>query len=98
VAVPTGVKFFSWVATIWQAKIPRDMPTPLLFVFAGIFVFLLAIAVIMIIMGAFSFVTAGGDPEKTMKARNYIMYAAIGIAVALLAKAVPAMVKMIVGA
>ncbi|OIO87006.1 MAG: cytochrome C oxidase subunit I [Anaerolineae bacterium CG2_30_57_67] len=41
VAVPTGVKFFSWVATIWQAKIPRDMPTPLLFVFAGIFVFLL---------------------------------------------------------
>jgi len=63
-----------------------------------IFVFLLAIAVIMIIMGAFSFVTAGGDPEKTMKARNYIMYAAIGIAVALLAKAVPAMVKMIVGA
>lgn len=39
VAVPTGVKFFSWVATIWRGKI--DMPTPMLFVLGGIIVFLL---------------------------------------------------------
>jgi len=39
VAVPTGVKFFSWVATIWKGKI--DMPTPMLFVLGGIIVFLL---------------------------------------------------------
>jgi cytochrome c oxidase subunit 1 len=39
VAVPTGVKFFSWVATIWQGKI--EMPTPMLFVLGGIVVFLL---------------------------------------------------------
>jgi cytochrome c oxidase subunit 1 len=39
VAVPTGVKFFSWVATIWGGKITT--PTPMLFVLGGIVVFLL---------------------------------------------------------
>lgn len=41
VAVPTGVKFFSWVATLWQGKLTRDLPTPFLFVLGGIVVFLL---------------------------------------------------------
>ncbi len=39
VAVPTGVKFFSWIATIWKGKI--ELPTPMLFVVGGIVVFLL---------------------------------------------------------
>ena len=39
VAVPTGVKFFSWVATIWGGKI--EAPTPMLFVIGAIVVFLL---------------------------------------------------------
>ncbi len=39
VAVPTGVKFFSWVATIWKGKI--ETPTPMLFVLGAIVVFLM---------------------------------------------------------
>lgn len=39
VAVPTGVKFFSWVATLWKGKI--EIPTPMLFVLGGIVSFLL---------------------------------------------------------
>ncbi len=39
VAVPTGVKFFSWVGTVWRGKISFD--TPMLFLLAGIIVFLL---------------------------------------------------------
>jgi cytochrome c oxidase subunit 1 len=39
VAVPTGVKFFSWVATLWGGKI--EAPTPMLFVLGAIIVFLL---------------------------------------------------------
>lgn len=39
VAVPTGVKFFSWVATIWQGKLSFE--TPSLFVLGAISVFLL---------------------------------------------------------
>jgi cytochrome c oxidase subunit 1 len=38
VAVPTGVKFFSWVGTAWRGKISFDVP--MLFLLAGIFVFL----------------------------------------------------------
>lgn len=39
VAVPTGVKFFSWVATLWKGKI--STPTPMLFVLGAIIVFLM---------------------------------------------------------
>lgn len=39
VAVPTGVKFFSWVATLWGGKITT--PTPMLFVLGAIVVFLM---------------------------------------------------------
>ena len=39
VAVPTGVKFFSWVATMWGGKI--STPTPMLFVLGAIVVFLM---------------------------------------------------------
>jgi cytochrome c oxidase subunit 1 len=39
VGIPTGVKFFSWVATLWKGKI--EYATPMLFVLGAILVFLL---------------------------------------------------------
>ena len=63
-----------------------------------VFVVLIAAVSIMVILGAFSFLTSAGSPEGTKKGRDYILYAAIGLAVAFLARAVPALVKMIVGA
>ena len=39
VAIPTGVKFFSWVATIWKGKL--TYPSAMLFVLGGIVSFLL---------------------------------------------------------
>ncbi len=39
VAVPTGVKFFSWVATLWGGRL--RFPTPMLFTLGAISVFLL---------------------------------------------------------
>jgi cytochrome c oxidase subunit 1 len=39
VAIPTGVKFFSWVATLWGGKL--SLRTPMLFVLGAISVFLI---------------------------------------------------------
>jgi len=39
VAVPTGVKFFSWIGTIWHGKL--TFPTPMLFALGGVVIFLL---------------------------------------------------------
>jgi cytochrome c oxidase subunit 1 len=39
VAVPTGVKFFSWIATLWQGKISFE--TPMLYILGAISIFLL---------------------------------------------------------
>lgn len=39
VAVPTGVKFFSWTATLWRGKM--SFQTPMLFVLGAISIFLL---------------------------------------------------------
>ncbi|MFQ5398469.1 MAG: cbb3-type cytochrome c oxidase subunit I [Anaerolineae bacterium] len=39
VAVPTGVKFFSWVGTMWRGKL--EFPTPMLFTLGAISVFLI---------------------------------------------------------
>ena len=41
VAIPTGVKFFSWVATLWKGKITTPMPAAFLFVIGAIVVFLM---------------------------------------------------------
>jgi len=39
VAIPTGIKFFSWIGTIWQGKLSFE--TPMLFALGAISIFLL---------------------------------------------------------
>ncbi len=58
-----------------------------------IFAIVLAIAIIFVIWGAFTLITAGGSAEKALKGRNYIIYAVVGFIVALLAKAIPNIAK-----
>ena len=62
-----------------------------------VFVFLVAIAALFVVFGAFRYISSGGDPEKTKSGRNYILYAAIGLLIAFLAKAVPGLVKYLSG-
>lgn len=51
-----------------------------------LFYILVLIAVIAILIAAFLFVTSSGDPEKVGSARQFILYALVGIMVGLLAK------------
>ena len=51
-----------------------------------VFGVLLAVAVLAIIYAGFLFITAQGEGEKVSRARNTLMYAIVGIVVALLAR------------
>ncbi len=62
-----------------------------------IFFGLIAVVALFTILGAFDILTAAGDPEKVKKGRERIMYAMIGLAVALLSRAVPSLVKALIG-
>jgi hypothetical protein len=67
-------------------------------VFAWAFYFLIVLAVIFVIVAAFRYLTAAGDPEKVKAAGATLLYAAIAIGVALLARAVPLVVGSFLGA
>lgn len=54
---------------------------------------ILAISVIMILYAAFNFLTAAGDEAKVTTARTTLIYALVGIAVALLAYVLPGLVQ-----
>ena len=54
-----------------------------------------AIAVIMIIIGGIRYATSGGDASQTKSAKDTILYAVIGLVVAILAYAI---VNFIIGA
>jgi hypothetical protein len=62
-----------------------------------IFTFAMAVVIIFVVMGAFLVVTSAGDAQKVTRGRNYILYAAIGMIVSILAKAVPTLVRNILG-
>jgi hypothetical protein len=62
-----------------------------------IFIILMSVVGIMVLFGAFTLLTAAGAPEKVSSGRNYIIYAMVGMVVALLAKAIPAIVRAVMG-
>ena len=61
-----------------------------------IFAIFLALSVIYIVLAAFQFVTGGGDPAQVSGARQKLIYAMIGIAIALIAAGFPAILRSIV--
>lgn len=52
----------------------------------SLFAILLVVAAIAIIVAGYYFVTAAGDTEKTKKARDFVLYALVGVLVAFIAK------------
>ena len=66
-------------------------------VFSWLFYFLVALTVVFIVIAAFKYLTAAGNPEKVSSAGSTLLYAAIAIAVALLARAIPNIVSSFLG-
>ena len=66
-------------------------------IFNVMFWVLMAVSIIMIFWAAFLYATSEGESEKPSQARKMILYAAIGIVIALIAKGAPAIVASIFG-
>ena len=62
-----------------------------------VFAIFIGIATIFIIIAIFDFVTGGGDPAKISSARKKLIYAAIGIALALVAGGLDNVLSNIIG-
>jgi len=71
----------------YDCKVPASNPIATLdSILNWLFTILMAFAGIMVVIAAFSFVTAAGNPETVAKARQFVMYALIGVIVALMSR------------
>ena len=61
-----------------------------------LFALLVAVTVFFVLYAAWLYLSSGGEAEATTKARSYLIYAAIAIAVGLFARALPAIVDSII--
>ncbi len=63
------------------------------------FIFYIAVVVapLMIIIGAFYLLTAGGDPKKIGTGKNIIISTLIGLAIVMLARGLIAMIESVIG-
>jgi hypothetical protein len=55
-----------------------------------------AISVIIMVWGGFNFMMSGGESDKVKEGRDRIIWGAVGLAVALLAKSITALVDTLV--
>lgn len=62
-----------------------------------VFAIVMIFAIIFIVMAALQFIQGGGDPTAVGEARRKLLYAAIGIAVAVMAQGIPVVVRNIIG-
>lgn len=62
-----------------------------------VFVVLVIVAVVFIVLAGLQFITGGGDPTQISAARTKLIWAAVGIGVALLARGLPAAIQNLLG-
>lgn len=55
-----------------------------------------ALSVVIIVWGGFNFMMSGGESDKVKEGRDRIFWGAVGLAVALLAKSITALVESLV--
>ncbi|MDD5738908.1 MAG: pilin [Candidatus Pacebacteria bacterium] len=60
-----------------------------------VFFIMTLVAVLMIVYGGFVYITAAGDPAKAGSGKSILTFAIIGLAIALIAKLIPSLVRFI---
>lgn len=61
------------------------------------FTILLVLATIFILLAAYKYLIAGGNPETIKEANRMILYAAIAIAIGMLSRGIEFLVKQLIG-
>ncbi|MDP3982095.1 MAG: hypothetical protein Q8P70_00890, partial [bacterium] len=62
-----------------------------------VFAVLLVVVVVMLVWGSIEFVTSAGEEKAVSGARSKMMYAVIGLVLALIAAGIPPLIRSIVG-
>ena len=62
-----------------------------------LFVILVVVAVVFIVLAGLQFITGGGDPVAVSAARTKLIWAAVGVGIALLARGLPAAIQNLIG-
>jgi hypothetical protein len=62
-----------------------------------VFYILLVAVVLMVVIGGFMYLTSAGDPAKASKGRSLIIFALIGLIIAVFARAIPSIVMSFLG-
>ncbi len=75
----------------------NDVWTLMCTFFGWIFMGIMFVAVVYIVIAAYTYITANGDPKKVDKANHMLLYAVIGVVVAVLARNIPKIAASIVG-
>lgn len=75
-----------------------DIAVKACWVFNVMFTGAVIVTVIFVLLAGLQYITGGGDPGKVKEAHQKLLWAAIGFAVALIAKSVPLFVSSVLGA
>ena len=80
-------RLFQLAAIIDTKGFPKPVPNnnTIHTILAYVFALTATIAVLMIVIGGFRYITAGGDPNSTAQARKTVLYAVIGLLVTMAA-------------
>jgi len=62
-----------------------------------IFYLMMVFVVVMIVIGGATYMLSAGNPEKAGKGKTMIIYGIVGLVIALIARLIPSVVKMIIG-
>lgn len=65
--------------------------------FNWLFILVMFAAVVYIVLAAWNYLTASGDGKKIEKANHMLLYAVIGVVVAVMAKNIPRIAASVVG-
>jgi hypothetical protein len=76
----------------------NDVAAKLCTVFQWLFTFALIVSFIYIVLAGIRYVTAGGNPEKVKGVHQALIWAVVGVAVALVARSVPDLIAVFLGA